>query len=228
MTDTLVELRTSDGIVRATPEHPFYVAPGLWITAEELKVASTGMSPQGEGVILHRLGERQVDAVVHNFEVPTHQNYFVSSDMVLVHNECNRYQHNYGLEYESRINNSYYGGDPAKKVRRVTPSGGRYLDNEVEIEFEQVGVESKYFGQRFRGKSELWRGRKQKKGQAITKHRQQLAERLRVVRRQANKDMYLGPGGVAQFDRIEWSLNVYDGRLYSYLRSRGLTPIYRP
>jgi hypothetical protein len=95
----LIHLKLKDGQeIKATTEHPFYVAnEGNWFAAKDLRAGDILRYVNGETVIVewiqHEILENKI--IVYNFEVADNHTYYVAQDInvliqefVLVHNSC--------------------------------------------------------------------------------------------------------------------------------------------
>ena len=99
-TDVLVEVVIGDEIIKATPEHPFYVVGcndsrttvvgfGVgWVKAKDLRTGDVLRLLSGETVTVESVTITHLDTPVkvYNFEVEDFHTYFVGEDGWLVHN----------------------------------------------------------------------------------------------------------------------------------------------
>jgi hypothetical protein len=88
--DEIVEVRVGGEVIRATPEHPFYVAGTGWVVAANLANGSRLMTKDGTTVRVESVTRRTGNFKVYNFEVEHSHTYFVGKLGLLVHNTpCN-------------------------------------------------------------------------------------------------------------------------------------------
>ncbi len=101
-TDTLIEVVIGNEIIKATPEHPFYVVGcndsrtadigfgAGWVKARDLRVGDALCLLSGETVTVESVTVTYLDTPVkvYNFEVEDFHTYFVGEDGWLVHNTC--------------------------------------------------------------------------------------------------------------------------------------------
>jgi hypothetical protein len=87
-TPLLVDVRTDAGVVRATPEHPFFTADRGWVAAGALGVGEPVETRHPGRFALVRAVEPQEVAPtrVYNFVVADTHTYYVGEDALLVHN----------------------------------------------------------------------------------------------------------------------------------------------
>ncbi|SDD18750.1 FG-GAP-like repeat-containing protein [Aquimonas voraii] len=90
--DALTDVSTPGGVLRTTPEHPFWVEQRGWVAAEDLAPGDPLLSRDGERVPVLGVEPVAQGAEVFNFEVEQAHNYFAGDDEVLVHNphSCSR------------------------------------------------------------------------------------------------------------------------------------------
>ncbi|WPQ60685.1 polymorphic toxin-type HINT domain-containing protein [Chitinophaga sancti] len=84
----LVQISLDGSDIISTLTHPYF-ANGLWTKAGELKIGDSLYDANGH--IKRIIGVRNIDTSyinVFNFEVESNHNYYVSSEKVLVHNNC--------------------------------------------------------------------------------------------------------------------------------------------
>ena len=85
--DALVELRVGSDTVRATPEHPFWVAGQGWKVAGELVAGDALLRSDGQSMpVLEVVHHTEQSKPVHNVEVAHWHTYLVSWWMLVVHN----------------------------------------------------------------------------------------------------------------------------------------------
>ncbi len=125
-----------------------------------------------------------------------------------------------GTAYDRWVNETYYGGGPAKKPFVRIDGRGRYLDNLVDEGGVRVGVENKYFRLKG-GTQDVNVG--VRKGTAL---RRDLAETLRRGRSQARSHQRLLEEGV--LDRFEWNLSGNYPKFQQWLEHLGLDVHIRP
>jgi len=89
-THTLVILEISGTKIETTPDHPFYVVGRGWTKAGWLKAGDVLTLYSGKQVRVSSVATKWLEkpVTVYNFEVEDWHSYFVSSENVLVHNNC--------------------------------------------------------------------------------------------------------------------------------------------
>lgn len=88
--DELIHLTVNGEEITTTPTHPFYVAHKGWYAAVDLRAGDILVLVNGEYVTLEKTQHEILEApiTVYNFEVEDYHTYYVGTDGVLVHNEC--------------------------------------------------------------------------------------------------------------------------------------------
>ena len=84
----LVAVIVDDQTIRATCEHPFFVANVGWVPAEQLKEADHVLTCHGDTKSVRRVERLPSSLDVYNFEVEGFHTYFVTLAGLLVHNSC--------------------------------------------------------------------------------------------------------------------------------------------
>jgi len=90
--DTLVYIEANGEIIETTKEHPFWVEGQGWTKAKFLNDGDLLRDAKGDSIVIDKieiasLPENQY-TIVYNFEVADYHTYYVSDDLVLVHNDC--------------------------------------------------------------------------------------------------------------------------------------------
>ena len=85
-----IRVHVNGEVIKATPEHPFYVVGSGFTQASNLQEGMTLMLSTGEYVIIDQLENDLKDQLVntYNFSVKDNNNYYVGSQGLLVHNLC--------------------------------------------------------------------------------------------------------------------------------------------
>jgi len=88
----LLQVSTGGGVLRTTPEHPFWVLPGEWVAAGKLEAGQQLLARNGDAVEVLGVHPLPDGGSVYNFEVQGAHTYFAGDDEVLVHNpaKCSR------------------------------------------------------------------------------------------------------------------------------------------
>jgi RHS repeat-associated protein len=84
----LVELTIDGGLVRTTPEHPFYTAASEWVAAADLTVGDEVVAADGHTGRVERIEFVQQPETMYNLTVADAHTYFVGDEQWLVHNQC--------------------------------------------------------------------------------------------------------------------------------------------
>ena len=90
-TDTLVHVTTESGTkIDTTKKHPFYVEGRGWCAAVKLEEGDTLRTKDGKTEVVADIEVEELDkaVTVYNLEVKDSHTYYVSTDEVLVHNDC--------------------------------------------------------------------------------------------------------------------------------------------
>jgi hypothetical protein len=217
-----VEVQGLDELIRCAPRHPFWsITRQDWLAGCDLQPNETLASSTGGLVQVLSVNLEKAEEPVYNIEVDGEHVYRVSPLGVLVHNASWAHINRVANEFDDYVNSTFYGGIPATKPHFRTTKGARYLDNVVDDGFDRIGVENKYFRHK-NGTVDTGVVRN-------TKKRAKLAETLKRIRRQAQKDheLLLSPDATTP-TRIEWNLNAQYPKLEGWLRSLGLDVNIRP
>jgi hypothetical protein len=162
-TNALVEVVVDDEMVRATPEHPFWVDDKGWVGAEDLAPGDCVRTLSGGCQRVINVQVVFTDVQVYNFTVITVHTYFVGDGQWLVHNQCQaqgvlRFGDNdlvLGLNRRGRLRQvvQQFGG---KKYADFDIPGGSFerqikaaMDQAEKIRFDLTDVEL----ERIQGKS---------------------------------------------------------------------------
>lgn len=86
LADTLLYLRTSDELIKTTPEHPFFVHGKGWTQAGKLQQGDQIETALGQLVPVVSTQVRHERMMVYNLEVEGAHDFFVGKDKLLVHN----------------------------------------------------------------------------------------------------------------------------------------------
>ncbi len=91
--DELVCIRTNNGIIRSTPEHPFYNPTSKrWMSAIDLEAGEKVLTSAGAHINIESINTfsptNEID--VYNLTVSNNHTYYVGCDEILVHNTCDR------------------------------------------------------------------------------------------------------------------------------------------
>jgi hypothetical protein len=89
---SVLALAGSPETLRATPNHPFFVAQRGWVQAGELHAGDVLESERGEPLVVGRVELERANVATFNFEVEDDHTYFVAeragAPAVWVHNQC--------------------------------------------------------------------------------------------------------------------------------------------
>lgn len=131
------------------------------------------------------------------------------------------YRQRSGAAYDQWVNETYYGGNPAKKPFFRSEGTGRYLDNlSVDGTGVRTGIENKYFKLK-PGTQDVNVG--VRRGTAL---RRELADTLRRAIGQARVDRRLLES--VAVDRFEWNLSGNYPKFQRWLEHLGLDVNVRP
>ena len=88
--DTLVYLKIGSKEIVTTENHPFYVEGKGFVHAGELKEGEKVVTASGETLTVDKVNieKTKEKTKVYNFEVEDWHTYFVSTEEILVHNDC--------------------------------------------------------------------------------------------------------------------------------------------
>ena len=144
-----MHLKTTEGDIDTTTNHPFYVISKGWVAAGDLEIGDEILTIDGEiGYVLSfELEKLDAPIPVYNIEVVDFHTYFVGdgNGWVLVHNQCvpvkNKTTAANGLDYQS--NTKHTPGQQGFRANAGTEPG-----NSLELFGESVASASKP-GQRF-------------------------------------------------------------------------------
>jgi hypothetical protein len=93
---TVTNAHGREVLVRATPEHPFAVEGGKWISARELRPGDHLIDIEGRRCTVARVSPADGLTTVHNIAVEHDHTYFVSENGIWVHNRYGR------IDWEAR------------------------------------------------------------------------------------------------------------------------------
>ena len=93
MKDTLVYIEVNGETIETTREHPFWVEGQGWTKAKFLNEGDLLRDANGNNITINRvdivpLPENQY-TIVYNLEVADFHTYYVTNELILVHNRCN-------------------------------------------------------------------------------------------------------------------------------------------
>jgi hypothetical protein len=117
---TILDIHVGGEIIRATPEHPFWVVGAGWTAAGELRQGSALLTKDGIVIHVDRVERREGKFKVYNLEVDTVHTYQVSRLGILVHNKCGPLDKALGKNYPTKPNR-------AGKQQPYDPDSGHYL-----------------------------------------------------------------------------------------------------
>ncbi|MBC7934222.1 MAG: hypothetical protein H7Y86_02520 [Rhizobacter sp.] len=83
--DTVFHIQVGKDTIKATADHPFYIA-GKWVSVAELKVGDSVKTYDGSNLVIERITLVPGRTTVYNFEVADYHTYYVADAKVLVHN----------------------------------------------------------------------------------------------------------------------------------------------
>lgn len=137
--DTLVYIEANGEIIETTKEHPFWVEGQGWTKAKFLNEGDSLRNSDGDSVIIDKvevvpLPENQY-TIVYNLEVADFHTYYVSGDMILVHNVCEefvRYCSKAEAEAMQKANGLVRGmknGKPTRGAKWISDANGKYTIN---------------------------------------------------------------------------------------------------
>lgn len=127
--DKWVHIHTTDDIIETTLGHDFYIPGKGWLDAVELTTDDYLLTPDGSLVDIQKVEIVTQTETTYNFEVTDYHTYYVSQDMVLVHNQrCSSL---------NQIKEAIERGLPKKlrKIKRLDP-GNPDLGELPHIHFE--------------------------------------------------------------------------------------------
>ena len=89
-TNALVHILVDDIEISATESHPFYVCSKGWVCAGDLRIGDKLTTGNSGYVVISSIYKEDLDysIKVYNLEIEDWHTYFVSENMVLVHNMC--------------------------------------------------------------------------------------------------------------------------------------------
>ena len=111
-TDTWYHVYVNEQDIACTAGHPFYVASlETFVAAKDLKVGQAVLLADGTCAFIDeiRIHKLRVPQITYNFEVEDFHTYYVTDEMVLVHNKCVAREGN--LRADVKV-----GGDPNHKI----------------------------------------------------------------------------------------------------------------
>ena len=118
--DELVQIRTPQEEITATPTHPFYVKGKGWVRAGDLQHGDRLCLRNGkytQVVLIHRK-KLKTTVSVYNFEVEDFHTYYVGIQGILVHNKCIVEENGVKIE-------SYYPNDHGNPTHLHVKGGGK-------------------------------------------------------------------------------------------------------
>jgi hypothetical protein len=86
----MVYITINGAIIKATPEHPFYLEGMGWVGAGDIHIGDKVKLSTGKTAIVEDVKKIELETpiAVYNFSVDDYHTYFVSELEVLVHNKC--------------------------------------------------------------------------------------------------------------------------------------------
>ena len=116
----LVQIRTLDEVITATPTHPFYVRGKGWVRAGDLQKGDKLCLRDGTCtlVVLTHRKKLKTTVNVYNFEVEDFHTYYVGIQGILVHNKCIVEENGVKIE-------SYYPNDHGNPTHLHVKGGGK-------------------------------------------------------------------------------------------------------
>ena len=89
-TNEWIHISVDEDEIVCTPGHPFYVKHRGWIEAAQLRAGDRLQKLNGEYVIVEQIQHELLESPerTYNFEVEGYHTYFVSCNLILVHNRC--------------------------------------------------------------------------------------------------------------------------------------------